>query len=417
MKIIKLKAENVKRLQAIEISPDGASMVIVGGRNGQGKTSTLDSIEMALHGGKSIPAKPIRDGALKAQVIVETDEYTVTRKFTQKGSQLEITAKDGSKVGSPQTLLDTLIGKLSFDPLEFSRMKPAEQAATLKAVVGLDLSKLDQERARKFDERTDINRELKSVQAQAESIPPKPVPDRPVDAESISAELKAINDAKAANDAKRRALQVNAANRDVLLVRIEKLKAELEGLQRQALDYAQVIEQQEAEVAALIDPDEGAIAEKLKGAEAINTEIRRQQQRRELEARALVLKKNADDLTARMAAIDEERAEKLAAAQFPIAGLAFGESGVTFNGLPFDQCCDSEKLKVSVAMGLALNPQLKVLLIRDGSLLDADSLKLVAEMAETADAQCWIERVSEGAECQIIIEDGMVSEDRMEHAK
>ena len=67
---------------------------------------------------------------------------------------------------------------------------------------------------------------------------------------------------------------------------------------------------------------------------------------------------------------------------------------VTYNNVPFDQCSSSEQLRVSLAMGLALNPKLKVILIRDGSLLDGqrhapccldkDNLKMIAEMAAVA---------------------------------
>jgi len=51
-----------------------------------------------------------------------------------------------------------------------------------------------------------------------------------------------------------------------------------------------------------------------------------------------------------------------------------------------------------------------VLLVRDGSLLDEENLKLLAEMAQEADAQVWVERVGKGKECQVIIEDGTVEQ-------
>jgi len=35
-------------------------------------------------------------------------------------------------------------------------------------------------------------------------------------------------------------------------------------------------------------------------------------------------------------------------------------------------------------------------------------MRLVAEMAEAAGGQVWLERVGEGDECSIVIEDGMV---------
>jgi len=78
-------------------------------------------------------------------------------------------------------------------------------------------------------------------------------------------------------------------------------------------------------------------------------------------------------------------------------------------GVPFSQASSAEQLRVSVAMGLAMNPTLRVVLIRDGSLLDSASMQLIAEEAAKNKAQVWVERVSEdGAGCTVVIEDGMV---------
>jgi hypothetical protein len=57
-------------------------------------------------------------------------------------------------------------------------------------------------------------------------------------------------------------------------------------------------------------------------------------------------------------------------------------------------------------MGLAMNPELRVLLVRDGALLDETSLRMLGEMAAAADAQVWLEVVGERDDCHVIIEDG-----------
>ena len=43
MRIVRLEAENVKRLKAVAINPTGA-VIKVAGKNKQGKTSLLDAI-------------------------------------------------------------------------------------------------------------------------------------------------------------------------------------------------------------------------------------------------------------------------------------------------------------------------------------------------------------------------------------
>lgn len=88
--------------------------------------------------------------------------------------------------------------------------------------------------------------------------------------------------------------------------------------------------------------------------------------------------------------------------------VTFGNGVVLYQDIPLDQCSSAERLRVSVSIGLAMNPKLKVLLIRDGSLLDEDNLQMIATMAEKADAQVWIERVGDGEECSVVIEDGQV---------
>ena len=106
--------------------------------------------------------------------------------------------------------------------------------------------------------------------------------------------------------------------------------------------------------------------------------------------------------------IAKDKETQLSEAKFPIKKLSFDEDGVIFDGIPFDQCSTAQQIKISVAMGLVMNPKLRVLLIREGSLLDAKNLEMIAKMAKKADAQIWIERVSKGEECQVIIEDGSV---------
>lgn len=79
---------------------------------------------------------------------------------------------------------------------------------------------------------------------------------------------------------------------------------------------------------------------------------------------------------------------------------------VTLNGLPLDQASAAERLRVSVAIRLAMNPRLRVLLIRDANLMDRESMRLVAEMARAAGAQLRLERVEVDDQATVLIEDG-----------
>lgn len=58
VKITQLEAENVKRIRAVVVTPSANGLTIVGGKNGQGKTSALDAIVWALGGDRYRPFKP-----------------------------------------------------------------------------------------------------------------------------------------------------------------------------------------------------------------------------------------------------------------------------------------------------------------------------------------------------------------------
>src|SRR5690348_3354062 len=130
-RILRLQAENVKRLKVIDITPEG-NTVLITGANDQGKSSVLDSIIFALGGKSEIPTMPIRDGEEEARIIIDLGEYEVTRHWTSnEKTYLKITRKDGKPIQNPQLFLDGIIGKLSFDPLEYSRLRSQDQRLQL----------------------------------------------------------------------------------------------------------------------------------------------------------------------------------------------------------------------------------------------------------------------------------------------
>jgi hypothetical protein len=116
---------------------------------------------------------------------------------------------------------------------------------------------------------------------------------------------------------------------------------------------------------------------------------------------------DSEDLTKKIADVDTEREQLIKAVKMPIAGLSFNSDGILlYQDIPFSQASDAEKIRVSVAIGIAMNPELKVLMIRNGSLLDENNLKMIGKMAQLKDAQLWVETVGKRDNCSIIMEDG-----------
>jgi hypothetical protein len=380
---------------AIDAAPD---VVTLAGENGAGKSSVLDAIMTALGGvdSKTIPT-PIRKGSDRSETVLvlgsgDVPLYTVTRTFTPKGSTVTVANADGAKYGSPQALLSSFTGSLSFDPLAFANMKPAEQVEALRDAMGVDFSALDAEYAAKFAERTGVNRDVDRLRAEANAIQvPANAPDAPVSVSELAAQLSAAtrangdnanarraaeNDARAVTDAERALNDARAA--------VARLERVLEGTREQAAQSA-------ATASACVDTDTAPIEQRMRDAETLNAAHRAKVQRAEKDKAYTDARAKSDALTKRLDAIRAEKVAKLSAVEFPIKGLEFGDDGIMLDGVPFVQASTAQKLRTSVAVGMRKNPRLRVMLIRDGSLLDKNGMALVREMAKDGGYQFWIE--------------------------
>jgi hypothetical protein len=418
--ITKLEAENVKRIRCIKIEPTGA-VVVIGGMNDQGKSSALDSIEMALAGKSSIPSMPIRKGQAKARILLETDELIVKRTFTEGGTNVIVTSKAGLVFPSPQAMLDKLYSALTFDPLDFSRMDDKERSDTLRILVGLDFTAIENEREVAYNERTLVNRDVKSLAQRIEAMPepPEDTPNEPISMADLTEKYRKATESNQ---------QIKTATQ--MLVALEK---EDEGISSAIVDAECHIEKLNKAIQENVKKREeikvrhskgavwieehkpinlGPLQEAMGKVELNNTFVRQKQELDKLRTEYATKSSEHSALTAKIDTVDSRKQELLASAKFPIKGLSFNEAGnVTFEGIPWDQLSSSKQLKISVAMGFAMNPKLKVLLIRDGSLLDEGNLKLISEMAEKQEGQVWIERVSTGSEVSVVIEDGMIKKE------
>lgn len=426
-KIIGLKVSNVKRLRAVELRPDGG-LVVIAGKNEQGKTSLLDSIAYALGGKSLVPAEPVRKGERRARIEVQIDDppLRVVRTFDAAGgSKLTITDTDadGEKKRSPQAILDALVGKLCFDPLAYGRLDPPKQAAILRELAGVDTTILDRKRAELFAERTEQNREAKRLRARLDAAPHHDdAPDAEVSVVDLAAQLEQAAETKRSNDDVRASVpKAREAHEDAKreLAECDRIIAELEqrlvaareNREHRAADVrARLTELRTAEekVAALVDPDTAPIREAMSRAEETNRKVRENAARKALAAEHATAERRSQELSDAIEGIDAQKREMLESASFPVPGLGFDEDGVTYQGVPLEQASGAERLRVSVAMAVAMNPRLRVLLVRDGSLLDDDSMALLAHLAEEHSVQLWMERVGDRDPGAIVIEDGVV---------
>ncbi len=402
MKIIALQAENLKRLVAVEIRPDG-NLVQITGKNGQGKTSVLDAIWWALEGARHIQAEPIRKGATKAVIKLDLGEIKVRRTLNAKEDGSYTTsmiaeAADGSRYNKPQDVLDAIVGSLAFDPLAFTRMKPKDQFDALKGfVAGFNFEDVARQRSEAFDKRTTANRRAKDLRAQADGIAlPAGQPPAAVDIAALEARLVEAADHNAS-------ISVRQNNRAAALGHIQTIDDQIFDLQTKRAEIQNRLDAAE-ELPEPIDTDalKADLATARQGAAAAADF----QRKADLEEQARQAEEDAERLTKKMADLDEAKAKAIQAAEMPISGLGFGEECVTLNGVPFEQGSDAQQLQASIAIASAMNPTLRVIRVRDGSLLDEDAMKALAGFADQYDMQVWIERVDSSGTIGFVLEDG-----------
>lgn len=421
-RITKFTAENFKRLTAVEIDPKG-DVIELTGKNDAGKSSILDAIDVLIRGLAAAPDMPIRLGEDAAYIRCHLGELIAERRFTKKGSTLAITKADGARFPSPQAMFDGFLGALSFDPVEFANKDAKAQFEMLRALVKLDvdLEELDNLNRGDFARRTDINREAKGLRAQAEAIRiVDGLPDAPIDIAPLMDELtraaqhnaniesRKMRRQKVADDA-----QGHRRHASDLMARAARLRQEAEEIEAKAKTadgQAEELEQRLAQAEALPEPiDAEDLRRKIGIAQTDNKHIEAKLRRAQLETDAEAKEKQAKDITTQMEGREKAKRTAIAAAKMPIDGLGFADGMVTYNGVPFSQASSGGKIRVSLAIAMAANPKLRVILIRQGSLLDTDNFAIITEMAKARGYQVWIESVQAHGEMGVLIEEGRVA--------
>ena len=457
MRILRFEAEHIKKIQVVRITPSG-HVFEVSGKNGAGKTSILDSIWWALAGTRSHQPDPIQHGHDKGRIKLDLGVITVEREFKRQkaapGKQDErittrliVKTAKGLVMQSPQSILDQLLGALSFDPLAFARKSAVEQYQALQQACGVDLQSIDRLNEEDYLARTIANRTAKEKRAAADNISvPAQVPER-IDVAALVAERKRrekLNGARGHAIARRESLerQVEAVEQDKSRVVADSAAAKMaterfddeqaaalnrfraeqaeESLARVSMlgRYGEQIAGCKASLGALPEPPAqevfSDIDEQIEQAGTVNAAAHEaERQSRDL-GRLEREYEDAEDesikLTEAMEGRKRDAAKAVEKAALPIPGLSLDNGQVSLDSVPFGQASDADQLRASCAIAMRDNAKLRVLRIRDGSLLDDDSMQILADMATAADFQIWVERVIPSGQDGITIEDGRVKE-------
>jgi DNA repair exonuclease SbcCD ATPase subunit len=417
-KIIKIRTENFKRIEMFELYPNENTNIIAG-KNGEGKSSVLDSITWGIGGKKSIEntPEPIRQGAEKAEINIELDNLIIRRVITPSGDRVEVIGRDGTKFSSPQKVLDELYSSISFDPLKFKDMDSKKQVRVLFDAISPDIKYDDLEIQKKqfADERTDINRELKRLKAAIEKLPEFNETDLQmnyVSGTELIGKISSLSESLRLKDEAEKKYKSAVDEYKQIQNQILQLQEKAEQIKESGKKHKE--EYEKISLPEDVNAEMQHLKTDLGNIEQLQLKYNKVQEFKELHKDITEKSKSYDKLSVSIQEIEDKKINILKSAlenkTVPIKGLSFNDETLMVNNIPYVQLSTSEKLKIAFVISCVINPQLKVILIRDGSLMDSDNLEMLKKVAKHFGVQVWIEMVDDTGKVGVIIEDGKIKE-------
>ena len=420
-KIVSLQIRDIKKVKAVDIYTDNKDYIEICGKNGSGKTSTIESIAMAFSD-KLTCDKPIREGEKTGSISVNLGDFTVKRKYyydenNKIKSNLSVVHNANNQSKDNKDLFSLLKNK-TIDVLEFSRLNDKKKIEVLKDITGLDFSDLDSKYEDIYQKRTYVFRERDSAKKNMESLEkvvPSDFNENEISLGDLYAKKQKIDEFNKEID---KSLEAVNRNKTVLRQKEEEynsLKEQINILNSRLSKVEKDISDIKGFVSSV------KIKTEKKSTQEIEERIKKATENQHIFTKYIQLKEiketfnNKDleykTLSKKMDDIKSEKADILYKTRMPIDGLSFDSDGLFYKGIPFSQLSSAETIRVSMAIAIASNPNLKVIYIKDGSLLDNDNLNIIKEIAEANDYQIWIERVlasTDGTPSSIFIEEGEI---------
>ncbi len=405
--ITQLEIQNVKRIKAVNIDCSGIALTVIGGRNGEGKTSVLGAICYALGGKRFSPTMLKRDGSIADPTIKITLSNGIVVERKGKNSALKVIDASGRKAG--QHLLNSFINQFALDLPKFMASSATEKKRTLLQVIGVgdQLKKLEDEEKVLYDTRHFIGQNASRLEKHAESL--EYFPDEPAELISVSELIQKQQTILAQNGENQRlrlSLQQLKAARDVKQDELTSLLAQVESVRGEIYGYDTKIASADKTVAELKDACTSELEASIRNVEEANAKIATNIAKEKAASDAKKERTKYEDATAQLDAVRKQIMELLNNADLPLPGLSVTDGYLTFKGQQWDCMSSAEQLIVAVSITRRLSPQCGFVLIDRLESMDVDTLQAFGSWLAAEKLQAIATRVSTGDECSIIIEDG-----------
>lgn len=435
MNIVKIKIKNLFGIS--EFEADGKSLELIGG-NGVGKTSVIDSIRYALTN-KSDREYIVRNGETEGEIIIETDTgLRINRKPRTNQADYKSVKNNGREMGSPETFLKDIFSPLQLNPVEFMQMDKKKQNALILDMIDYPwnintirewfgeipnwvsydqnilqvLDDIQSEKGQYFQERQDINRDIRNKKAfisdiaselptgyEAEKWEQANVGEIYRKIERIRKENETIEKAKrlienrdnkirkfeADREIEKSSIEQEFSRKETLLKeqiasleeQIRSKKKELSGLEEKKMDKLEVAEQTYKANIAQYDAaveeymqyvdmekkDTSELEEEAQTIEKMQRFLNDYARMTSLQEEVEQMTEDSQALTAKIEKARTLPGEILSTATIPIQGLTVKNGIPLINGLPISNLSDGEKLDLCIDVALQKPNGLQIILI------------------------------------------------------
>lgn len=437
VKINKLEIENVKRVKAVTLEPSSTGLTIIGGNNGNGKTSVLDAIAWALGGNSHKPTRATREGAYTPPNLKLTLSNGLVVERRGKNSDLKVTDPEGRRYG--QKLLDEFVEEFALDLPKFMEANDKEKGETLLKIIGIGdrLRELESSENAIYHERTAVGQIGDQKKKYAKELPfYDNAPEELVSVSDLIMAQQAIL-VRNGENAKKRGMvqelkndfahvQYDIAQKNIeikqLDSQIDSLVVKKAVLQKEMEALGVRLEQQGADLNIaiktadeLVDESTTELENSLANIEKINLMVRTNLDKAKAEDDAKECDNVYAELTGKLDNVRQAKKDLLNNADLPLPGLSVEKGALLYNGFAWDNMSGAEQLKVATAIVRKLKPDCGFVLLDKLEQMDLQTLNDFGDWLSAENLQAIATRVSTGDECSIIIEDGYVVGENVEN--
>lgn len=430
---LKLLSANIKNFQSIsakQVDFMGKSAIIIGS-NDKGKSAFLRAIFAPL-GKQFVPLKPIKEGETRGEVTLtiggKEKTYEVTMIFSaehQKG-RLTVTDSESGKIpqASAKQVLDSLIGMVGFDVFSFINMgmTPSGQVSKEGCVKQIELIKgiLPADTLTKLDA-LDAEKESLSVQ---QKVKKDKIKELRASLENHGFSTEELTKYKSVVDTAPIQKEFETLSQD--LVKYQKAEEFVSGWPENKKSKEDKIKSLEEQITSLKEEikkgDDGfkacqtvtakakpsieAVQKKLNEANLHNQKHESLEKLKVKQKDLREIEEAVKDYPEKFKKIAEDRRRAFASGEFPIPGLTFEEDQLFWKGKPFneDHVPASHLTVIGARISMLLNPTFKLIVVRNGNLLDDVTMKHFLELCENEGYQVLIEYVDATGEKDLTIE-------------